>query len=160
MANLYIPTGDFQCRKGKRWRREWDTNKRWIQGNWVDHVSCPLCFRIHGLDIWYFSSHKTPFECSIIPRSRGHRQLIEEMNILNKWTSLEKLPLLSRCMFFVLLVVIVACVGKIKKNIQGLIICSYGRIRPSALRVGCQRQKWPISWIRFISWIGFIWLDK
>ena len=56
--------------------------------------------------------------------------------------------------------VLEAHVGKFKKNIQGLIMCSYGCIRRSALRVGCQWQKWPISGIRFISWIRFIWLDK
>jgi len=50
----------------------------------IRYLSYPLCPCIHGLDVWYLSSHTPPFECSITPRSPGHRQLIEEANI---WTN-------------------------------------------------------------------------
>jgi len=85
MVNVYIHPGNFQYRKGERYHRERDTNKWWIQGIWVHKVSWPFYLCIRSLDAWYFSSHKTPFECSITPRSREHRQLIEEVIISNKW---------------------------------------------------------------------------
>ncbi|KIM34671.1 hypothetical protein M413DRAFT_80198 [Hebeloma cylindrosporum] len=82
-----------------RWKACCKCNGRYLSEQlWLTYASLLATFNIEkakddsGRDIpisdeyqeFGFISHKTPFECWITPRSHGHRQLIEEVNLLNK----------------------------------------------------------------------------